>query len=136
METTIIKENLVLPSLTLNEWKETKDTLHLFLQVIGKIRLSFYLLRVYKWWHASLYISSRGIITGKIPYQNGIFEIELDLINHILVIHTASKEKIFSLYDGLTVAEFYNKIILNLSDIGIKVNIDTSPYRHLGAFIL
>ncbi len=128
METTIFKEKLALPSLPLYEWKETKNTLHLFLQIIGKIRLSFYL-KVYNWWHTSLYISSRGLKTGTVPYKYGIFEIELDLINHRLIIHTVNNTKSFSLYDGLTVSEFYNKVILNLLDLGIEVNIDTAPYH-------
>ncbi len=53
----------------------------------------------------------------------------MDLINHRLIIHTVNNTKSFSLYDGLTVSEFYNKVILNLLDLGIEVNIDTAPYR-------
>ncbi|MGB8320658.1 MAG: DUF5996 family protein [Ignavibacteriaceae bacterium] len=122
------KEKEMLPLLRLNEWKETKNTLHLFLQIMGKIRLSLYP-RMNHWWHASLYVSPRGLTTGPIPYHYSSFEINLDLLTHQLIIKTGSDSKVFPIHEGLTVSEFYRKIFNNLKELGIKVDIKAVPYK-------
>ena len=117
------------PPLPLEEWKETKNTLHLFLQIVGKIRLTLFP-RLNHWWNVSLYVSPHGLTTRTIPYNYGSFEIEFDFINHALIIITSDgSEKSFSLYDGLTVAEFYKNIFTNLSELGIKTEIKAVPYK-------
>ena len=71
------------PPLQLEEWKPTKNTLHLYLQIIGKIRLELFP-PLNHWWHFTLYVSTRGLTTRPIPYGNGNFEIETATSSPIL----------------------------------------------------
>ncbi len=115
------------PSLPIEEWEETKNTLHLFFQIVGKIRLTLFP-KMNHWWHVTLYLSPRGMTTRPIPYKGMIFEIEFDFIDHKLFIKTSrGEEKSFSL-EGITVSEFYNKIFSSLHELGIDLNIKATPY--------
>lgn len=117
------------PPLPLEEWRDTKNTLHLYLQIVGKIRLALHP-RINHWWHVPLYISPRGLTTRSIPYGSGNFEIEFDLLKHRLRISTSDGgRKKFKLKDGLSVAEFYKKLMESLSDLGINVEIRAIPYE-------
>ena len=77
------------PQLRFEDYKETLSVVHLWAQIIGKIRLS-----KTPWinhsWHVSLYVSSKGFTTGAIPYGKGVFEIEFDFIKHLLTIQTSN----------------------------------------------
>jgi hypothetical protein len=118
----------IFPPLPLEDWKETKNTLHLYLQIIGKIRLTL-CPRQNHWWHAPLYVSTQGLTTRAIPYRFGSFEIEFDFINHRLNIITSNGDiRSFSLHDGFSVSEFYSKVFANLSALGIEVKILAVPY--------
>jgi hypothetical protein len=75
---TVLKDEAFGP-LPLAEWRETKNTLHLYLQIVGKIRLTLFP-RMNHWWHVPLYVSARGLTTRAIPYGTGSFEIEFDFI--------------------------------------------------------
>jgi Family of unknown function (DUF5996) len=124
-----IDKDKIFPPLPLEEWKDTKNTLHLFLQIIGKIRLALFP-PLNHWWHVSLYLSPRGLTTRTIPYRLSSFEIELDLINHIVVVSTSNGlQKSFAVYDGLTVADFYKKLFAILSELEIYVEIKALPYK-------
>lgn len=116
------------PPLPLDAWEPTKDTLHLYLQIIGKIRLTLVPPRNH-WWHVTLYLTSRGLTTGTIPYNSYTFEIDFDFIDHLLLIKTSTgaKEKI-QLQDGLSVATFYTSVMKALHVLGIKANILAKPY--------
>lgn len=117
------------PPLPLDEWKATKNTLHLYLQIVGKIRLKLFP-RQNHWWHATLYVSPRGLTTRPIPYNFGNFEIEFDFIDHALVISTHDGvRKSFALEDGLTVADFYQKVFETLAALGIETKIWAVPYE-------
>ncbi len=113
----------------LDEWRKTKDTLHLYLQIVGKIRLVMHP-RINHWWHVPLYVSPRGLTTRAIPYRGGSFEIEFDLHDHHLKIHTSDgRSEDFALFDGLSVADFYTSIFANLGKLGIKPAIRPIPYE-------
>ena len=117
------------PPLPLEDWKSTKVTLHLYLQIVGKIRLAMHP-RVNHWWHVTLYVSPRGLTTRTIPFNGGSFEIEFDFIDHHLKIRTSNGEtRAFGLYEGLTVAEFYRKVFVNLGELGISPRIKPIPYE-------
>ncbi len=117
------------PPLPLDEWKRTKNTLHLYLQIVGKIRLRMFP-RQNHWWHVPFYVSTRGLTTRPIPFKGGNFEIEFDFIDHKLKISTsAGNRREFDLHDGLTVAEFYRKVFENLEELGIEANIRAVPYE-------
>jgi len=115
------------PPLPIEEWEETKNTLHLFFQIVGKIRLTLFP-KMNHWWHVTLYLSPRGMTTRPIPYKDMIFEIEFDFIDHKLLITASNgKEESFGL-DGISVSEFYNKIFSSLWELGVDVNIKATPY--------
>ena len=117
------------PDIPLEAWRPTKNTLHLYCQIVGKIRLAMHP-RMNHWWHVPLYVTPRGLSTRTIPYAGGNFEIEFDFHDHQLVIKTSDgKVEDFALYDGLTVADFYNSLFLNLSKLGIEPNIKPLPYE-------
>lgn len=117
------------PPLPLEQWKATKNTLHLYLQIVGKIRLGLFP-RQNHWWHVPFYVSTRGLTTRPIPCGSGNFEIEFDFIRHQLKILTSGgARREFALEDGLTVAEFYRKVFENLSALGIETKIWAVPYE-------
>lgn len=117
------------PPLPLEDWKATKNTLHLYLQIVGKIRLKLFP-RQNHWWHVPFYVSPRGLTTRPIPYNHGNFEIEFDFIAHELKITChGGEQKKFALEDGLTVADFYKKVFENLHALGIEAKIWAVPYE-------
>ncbi len=117
------------PPLPLDEWKLTKNTLHLYLQIVGKIRLKLFP-RQNHWWHVPFYVSPRGLTTRPIPYEFGNFEVEFDFVEHQLKISRHDGErKSFALRDGLTVADFYKQVFENLSALGIETEIWAVPYE-------
>src|ERR1051325_3968048 len=73
------------PALPLEEWKDTYSTVHMWTQVLGKIRLAL-APHVNHWWQTTLYVSARGLTTSPIPYEDRLFEMELDFIDHALQI--------------------------------------------------
>src|SRR5437016_6437902 len=75
------------PALPLSEWAETYATLHMWSQVVGKVRLALSP-RVNHWWEVPLYVSGRGLTTSPIPYEKGIFEVQFDFIHHKIEIET------------------------------------------------
>jgi len=117
------------PEMPLDAWRPTKNTLHLYVQIVGKIRLAMHP-RINHWWHVPLYVSARGLTTRAIPYSGGNFEIEFDLKDHELKIRTSDGGyEDFALYDGLTVADFYSSVFANLAKLGIKPKIWAVPYE-------
>ena len=79
------------PALPLAEWKDTCATLHMWTQIIGKVRLALSP-NINHWWGTALYVTARGLTTSAIPYEKGIFEIHFDLIAHELRIETSLGE--------------------------------------------
>jgi hypothetical protein len=121
--------NDAFPDIPLEAWRPTKNTLHLYCQIVGKIRMAMHP-RMNHWWHVPLYVTPRGLSTRTIPYAGGNFEIELDFCAHVLRISTSGKRvEDFALYDGLTVADFYSSLMANLEKLGIEPNIKAVPYE-------
>ncbi len=117
------------PEMSLDAWRPTKNTLHLFCQIVGKIRLAMHP-RINHWWHVPLYVSPRGLTTRTIPYTGGNFEIEFDFKTDKLEIRTSDGAvEDFALYDGLTVADFHASLFSNLAKLGIEPNIKSVPYE-------
>ena len=116
------------PPLPLEQWKRTKNTLHLYLQIVGKIRLVMHP-RLNHWWHVPLYVSPRGLTTRSIPLGFNNFEIEFDFQKHRLRITTGDGERRkFALEDRLSVAHFYRNLFENLIELGIDPKIKAVPY--------
>src|SRR6476660_1174920 len=115
------------PEMPLDAWRPTKNTLHLYLQIVGKIRLKTHP-HVNHWWHAPFYVSPRGLTTRSIPHGGGSFEIEFDFHDHELKIRTSDgRVEDFALYDGLCVADFHDSVFANLAKLGLEPDIWAVP---------
>ena len=114
------------PSLPLEEWEDSKITLHLYCQILGKIRLAL-TPRMNHWWNVTLYVSSRGLTTGPIPYGDRIFEMELDFLEHRLTIHTSDGQLRTLALQPRSVADFYAEVISALRSLGIQVTMLPKP---------
>jgi Family of unknown function (DUF5996) len=114
------------PALPLADWKDTLATLHMWTQIVGKVRLALspYLNH---WWEVPLYVSARGLTTSPIPYARGIFEIELDFIEHALRIETSRGESEILDLVPRTVADFYSELMETLHSLKIPVTIWPMP---------
>jgi hypothetical protein len=114
------------PELAFDNWKDTLATLHLWTQIVGKIRL-----RQMPWlnhsWHVTLYVSAYGLTTGSIPYPDGVFQIDFDFIHHLLNITTSAggMEQV-RLYPR-SVADFYRELFEKLECAGVHVRICAEP---------
>ena len=112
-----------LPELHLSDWRATKDTLHLYSQILGKIRLSTTAPRNH-WWNVPLYVDVRGLTTRRLHHRGTTFEIALDFVDHALVIRTADgRTESFELGSGLPVASFDAALHEMLRELGIDVAI-------------
>jgi hypothetical protein len=114
------------PSLPLEEWKETYATLHMWTQVVGKVRLALTPL-VNHWWNVPLYVSARGLTTSAIPYKRRTFEMEFDFITHQLLFNTSDGQTRSLALSPRPVADFYSEVMQTLRDLGIEVKIWTTP---------
>ena len=114
------------PELPLTAWQDTYDTLHMWTQIVGKIRMTLTPL-INHYWNATLYVSARGLTTSAIPYPRGIFEIEFDLIGHKLVIQTSEGDVRTLDLAPRTVADFYAEVMSTLASLHIDVKITAHP---------
>jgi hypothetical protein len=122
------KEQIELPSLPLEDWESTIDTLHLWAQFVGKVRLALAPPRNH-WWHVTLYLDVRGLTTRRLHAAGTTFQIDFDFVDHRLVVRTAGGEaESFDLVDGLSVADFDAKLHELLRGLGIDVPILEKPY--------
>jgi len=114
------------PPLTLKDWEDTRATLHMWTQMVGKIRLALSP-HINHYWGVTLYVNSRGLTTSAIPYAGGSFEIQFDFIDHKLVI-TKNDGAIATLeLSSTSVADFYGELMTALHLLGIEVNIWPMP---------
>jgi uncharacterized protein DUF5996 len=114
------------PSLPLEEWKDTCATLHMWTQIVGKVRLAQTPL-VNHWWNVPLYVSARGLTTTAMPYGERVFEMEFDFIDHELETTTSDGERAFIALEPMSVATFYAKTMEMLKELGIEVSIWKMP---------
>jgi hypothetical protein len=119
-----------LPELPLTAWEPTKDTLHLWAQIVGKVRMASSTPRNH-WWHVPLYVGVRGLTTRRLHAPGGVaFEIDFDFVDHRLLITTNRGEVAsFDLVEGLSVAEFDEKLHASLAELGVDVAIRETPFR-------
>ncbi len=116
-----------LPPLVYTDWSDTKDTLHLFLQIIGKVRMKTHP-KLNHWWHVTLYPHVRGLTTGRIPFADGGFEIFFDMLDHTVFVSTNDGRQLSFKASGLSVAEFYKALFDRLAELDIAVEIHAVPY--------
>jgi hypothetical protein len=119
---------MTLPELHLAEWRQTKDTLHLYCQILGKIRLATTPPRNH-WWNAPLYVDVRGLTTRRLRHRGLTFEMKLDFVDHLLVVRTADGRRMtVELGNGLPVADFDARLHAILRELGIDVAIKEQPF--------
>ena len=120
---------IALPPLPLKDWKVTKETLHRYVQIVGKVRLECSPFRNH-WWHVTLHVDPRGLSARHMFSGEVAFEISFDLISHELrVVTSAGDRASFPLRDGLSVAEFYSKLVSIFEILGIDVGLtNPSPF--------
>lgn len=115
------------PELRYEAWKDTQATLHLWTQIVGKIRLQLEPL-VNHWWNVTLYVTPRGLTTSTMPYAGGrSFNIAFDFIDHVLTIHGCDGEKGGFALAPMSVAEFYRRVMAELDALQFPVKIYARP---------
>ncbi len=114
------------PELPLSAWQPTYRTLHMWTQIVGKVRLALSP-KINHWWEVPLYVNAVGLTTSPIPYAGGIFEVQFDFIHHKLLIETShATTKIIDLAPR-SVADFYREFMAALASLGIDVKIWKMP---------
>jgi hypothetical protein len=114
------------PPLPLAEWQSTYRTLHMWTQIVGKVRLALSP-PLNHWWNVVLYVNPTGLTTGSLPYSDGLFEIQFDFQKHELRIHTSEGGTVSRPFEGETVAGFYAGFLSDLASLGITVHINPKP---------
>jgi hypothetical protein len=116
----------VWPELPYEAWKESYATLHLWTQIVGKIRLA-----QAPWlnhsWHVVLYVTDHGLTTSPIPYGRRLFQIDFDFLEHKLVVTTADGGPKEIALAAMPVAEFYREVMQALSALGMDIRINDMP---------
>ena len=114
------------PDLPYDVWKETCDTIHMYSQVPGKIRLALAPPEP-EWQHTALYVNSRGLTTGPIPYGDRTFELQFNFLTHYFEITTSDGPTASFPLEPRTVADFYAEVMASLRGLGIDVAIKPMP---------
>ncbi|GAA3767546.1 DUF5996 family protein [Streptomyces chiangmaiensis] len=116
----------VWPRLRVENWVETRDTLHMWTQIVGKIRMA-HAPMVNHWWQVTLYVSPRGLTTSAIPYRNGAFDIEFDFVDHRLRIDVSGGGRRDVALAPKPVSQFYAETMGALGELGIRTRIYPRP---------
>jgi hypothetical protein len=114
------------PELPWTEWKPTLDTLHMWLQVAGKVRLALAAPQNH-WWHTTLYVTSRGLTTSPIPFEEREFQVDFDFIDHRVVVSDTEGRTFGMALEPRSVATFYRDFMAGLRAMGIEARIWTMP---------
>ena len=114
------------PELPLESWRDTYATLHMWSQIVGKLRLEF-CPRTNHWWEVPFYVNSVGLTTSPIPYAGSAFEVQFDFIHHNLIIETSQATKAIIPLKPRSVADFYRELMTALASLGIEAKIWKMP---------
>src|SRR5690242_19223908 len=102
------------PRLRLEDWTDTRQTLHMWMQIVGKLRMSKADM-LNHWWHSTLYVHPRGLTTGLVPHETGAFEVMFDFVSHELRLHSSlGSRRAFPLVP-MPVAVFYERVLDTLA---------------------
>jgi hypothetical protein len=114
------------PPLPFHDWLDTCRTLHMWLQIVGKIRMTLSP-PLNHWWHVTLSVNARGLTTGPIPHGDGAFEMQFDFLEHQLEIGTCGGALTALPLHAEPVAVFYGRVMEALREMEIDVSINTKP---------
>jgi hypothetical protein len=121
-----VSEKAIWPDLPLAAWSETCDTLHLWTQIVGKVRIALTPL-INHWWNATFLVTARGLAAPAMPYAGGTFDVVFDFADHRLVIETSDCQVETFALEAIAVADFYNEFMQRLHRLGIDIHIWTMP---------
>jgi uncharacterized protein DUF5996 len=116
----------VWPALPLADWQDTYPTLHMWAQIVGKTRLALAPMENH-WWQVAFYLSARGLTTSPMPHGDRSFEVEFDFISHQLWIRVSDGAVRSMPLTSMTVADFFDRYMTALNDLGLSVGIYPSP---------
>ena len=105
------------PELPWRDWAPTIDTLHMWTQMVGKVRMAL-AAPLNHWWHTTLYVSARGLTTSGIPYRDGQFQIDFDFRDHLLRTTDSDGRSFEIALEPKSVATFYREFMAGLRSIG------------------
>jgi hypothetical protein len=114
------------PSLPLEAWRPTRETLHMWTQIVGKIRLAL-CTPVNHWWHVPLYLTTRGLTTSPMPHGARDLQIDFDFTSHELVVETSDGQREALPLTGQSVASFYRGLMTTLERLEVPVSIWPVP---------
>lgn len=114
------------PSLRVEDWSDTRDTLHMWTQIVGKIRMA-HAPMLNHWWQVTLYVSPRGLTTSSIPHGTRLFDIEFDFVDHQLHIRTDDGQARHIALEPKTTAVFYAEVMGALGELGMETTIQARP---------
>lgn len=111
------------PALPYDEWQPTCETLQIWTQIVGKVKLVLSPF-LNQYWHVAFRLTARGMTTGTIPYQDGVFEVQFDFLDHRLLLHTSDGQTRVLALRPRAVADFYGDFLGLLSATGIHARIN------------
>jgi len=115
------------PPLEWEEWKDTAETLHMYMQIVGKTRLALTPIQNH-WWNIPLYLTARGLTTSAMAADRGmLLDIEFDFVSHELVCRTSAGEIRKIPLRPVSVAQFFEEFTKTLSSLGVSVKIHPMP---------
>jgi hypothetical protein len=114
------------PDLPWRDWEPTISTLHLWVQIVGKVRMAL-TPPLNHWWHVPLYVTARGLTTSPIPYADRAFQVDFDFVDHRLVIDDGDRGSFTMALEPRSVAWFYREFMAGLRSRGIEVSIRPHP---------
>ena len=117
---------MILPDLNTPNWEATRATLHMWTQIVGKVRLALSPMTNH-WWQVPLYLTSRGLTTSPLPYGGLTFDIDFDFIDHLLLVRTNAGTTRTLQLAPRSVADFYAELMATLKEMGIEVSIRAVP---------
>jgi hypothetical protein len=116
----------VWPALPYEAWKDTLDTLHMWTQVVGKVKLELVPF-LNEWWQVAFTVTARGLTTATIPFGRRVFQVDFDFLDHRLDIHVSDGSSRSLPLRPRSVADFYQAFMAALEELGIQVQITTNP---------
>ena len=114
------------PELPWREWEPTITTLHMWVQIVAKVRMAL-TPPLNHWWHTTLYVTSRGLTTSPIPYEGRQFQVDFDFIDHRLDVRDTEGRSFAMALEPRSVATFYKELMAGLRGLGIEVRIWPRP---------
>jgi len=116
----------VWPALPYAAWKPTLDTLHMWTQIVGKVKLALTPF-LNEWWNVTFALSARGLTTSTIPFETRTFQVDFDFIDHRLVIQVSDGQSRELRLGARSVADFFQEFMTHLESLGVQVKINPQP---------